>query len=581
MSRMRREIPAVATVLALAGTALLTGGAHAADGNGAGGAGNSPQPTVQQELSKRLFDLLKSQKQTGKDSAPAQSAPGNKPGSPSARIIGGKTVPITSAPWMAQLYYEDSFGDVYSCGGAVVSPTKIATAAHCVKGYEWVTTGVVVTGAARVPTFTGRYDEQGYPILNYYGGQPTSVDRTWIHPKYDSKIYNNDVSVLTLTTPVKAKPLPVLKSTDTGLYKTGTSGKTYGWGRTSTAHWNGSVLLKVASANAVSDTNCRNAYGSSYFKAGTMYCAGAAPTGKDSTSETTCHGDSGGPLVAGGKLVGIVSWGDPNCVRKGKYGVFTKVSAFQSAIRAQIHDANRNTDRYADLMGVSGGVLHGWISNGKKITRHYDDGAFPEANLLIQTDLNRDDRSDLVYRTPAGEVYWKYSATAAPRLLFSGWRAQAQILAPGDLTGDELPDLMNVDHRGYAYVHAGKGNGTFATGVYIGKGWNAFTMIRGRGDFTGDGKPDVLARKADGKVTLYKGTGDAKKPLATGPLAATVTSADAMVTSGDVTGDGFPDVFVRDTAGKLWLHPGTGSATKPLGTRIAYGSGFQTYSLLG
>ncbi|MET9967891.1 serine protease, partial [Streptomyces sp. NPDC006356] len=50
----------------------------------------------------------------------------------SPMVIGGTTTSITSAPWMAQLWYYDDQGTAdeaddlgFFCGGAVVAPTKI------------------------------------------------------------------------------------------------------------------------------------------------------------------------------------------------------------------------------------------------------------------------------------------------------------------------------------------------------------------------------------------------------------------------------------------------------------------------
>jgi len=76
------------------------------------------------------------------------------------KIIGGTTTTISAAPWMAQLWYFDNNGtpkdtsdDIsFFCGGTVVSPSKILTAAHCVSGYDWFDHGVVVTGTDQLPT---------------------------------------------------------------------------------------------------------------------------------------------------------------------------------------------------------------------------------------------------------------------------------------------------------------------------------------------------------------------------------------------------------------------------------------------
>lgn len=46
------------------------------------------------------------------------------------------------------------------------------------------------------------------------------------------------------------------------------------------------------------------------------------------------------------------------------------------------------------------------------------------------------------------------------------------------------------------------------------------------------------------------------------------------------TADGKPDLLARDSHGILWLYPGTGSATKPLGARIQVGTGWSAYNTL-
>ncbi|MER5768865.1 trypsin-like serine protease [Streptomyces sp. NPDC001985] len=577
---MRHEIPAVATVLALAGTGLLASGAQAAEPVPAPTPAAAPQQTgapSPRELTERVADTLKVLRSADRPATrPSPRAAKQQPASgPSARIIGGKHASIASAPWMAQLYFTDAWGDSYSCGGAVIAPTKVVTAAHCVDGINWKRDGAIVTGADRVPTESGSG-------LNLHGGQLSSVQRQWQHAKYDDWSLNNDVAVLTLAAPVKAKPLPIMKSGDTGLYKAGTDGKVYGWGLTGSGPGaQGSDRLKVADADAQSDANCKKAYGSN-FKAGTMYCAGRAPTGKDSTSETSCNGDSGGPLVAGGRLVGIVSWGDLNCSAKGKYGVYAKVSAYQAQFRARAADTNWSGDQYADLLARTGKTLYAWnTKSGKTLARGANLGDFSGVNLMVQADLNRDGRQELLYRSSAGgDVYWA-NGSAQPKLVTTHWRSHKQILVPGDLTGDEIADVVVVTTSGSAWMYPGKGNGTFGTSVKVGTGWNEYSMVRGRGDFTGDGKADVLGHVHGGKIYVHKGTGDAKKPFSGRVQMGTHSGLNALATTGDVNADGHADLLARDMKGKLWLYPGSGTSSAILGKRSEVASGLSGYNLFG
>jgi secreted trypsin-like serine protease len=100
-----------------------------------------------------------------------------------------------------------------------------------------------------------------------------------------------------------------------------------GWGRTGEQSPTSRYLLG-ATVPFVADGTCEKAYAE--FAASDMVCAGFAEGGVD-----TCQGDSGGPLVAGGKLVGVTSWGE-GCARKGKPGVYVRVVAYQAALAVPI-----------------------------------------------------------------------------------------------------------------------------------------------------------------------------------------------------------------------------------------------------
>lgn len=597
--RIRLALPVAAVSVAAAVTAaLLSSSASAA---------TQPAPTVtpavsapsQAVLNKRIARAITADNGTTTTRKPAATASGS---AVSPKIIGGGTATISSAPWMAQLWYYDDKGttstsdDVgFFCGGSVISPTKILTAAHCVKGFKWSTTdSAVVTGTASLPT------SNADGTANLHGGTATGVLRQWNHSSYTVSADgapNNDIAVLTLAAPVKATPIRMTTNTDTASYKTNTSAKVYGWGRTSSTTQDISETLKTATLPIVSDTTCTAAYGSTDFVKGHMVCAGKAATGSDTGTTTTCNGDSGGPLVVAGRIVGVVSWGVEDCVAKGAYPVFTKVSTYVGAAYAQTADSNLSyTDGKADLFARKSSTHVGYEldSKGTSLAARQSWGDWTGVNFILQADLNRDGFQDMVYRVAStGDVYWDHfalnsaqtSGSWVTKKIFTNWKTRKATVIPGDLTGDYLPDVLSEDSSGVLWLYPGKGNGTFGTRVRIGGGWSQYNQLRGVGDFNGDGKADLLTRKSSGgDLYLYKGTGKS----GTGLFSARVkvrsgwTGFNTLAAVGDMTGDGRADLVARTTGGTLYLYPGTGKATSEIfGTRKSLGTGFQQYDIFG
>ncbi|MFG2797312.1 trypsin-like serine protease [Streptomyces pseudovenezuelae] len=511
----------------------------------------------------------------------------------SPMVIGGTTTTISSAPWMTQLWYVDDQGTTdtsddtgFFCGGTVVAPTKILTAAHCVKGADWAKGGFVVTGATQLLSEDG----------DLHGGTATAVRRQWYNPSYNADTIDNDIAVLTLATPVKATPIRMTTATDTASYDPATTGaktaKVYGWGRTSSTSDDISPTLKTATLPIKSDTTCAAAYGSWFIK-GHMTCAGPPASGSDAGTTAICNGDSGGPLVVNGRIVGVVSWNVTDCVAKGAYSVFTKVSKYVGAAYPRVDDSNLSLDHKADVWVRNSATKVGYEldSKGTTLGTRQSRGAWSDVNLVRQTDLNRDGYQDLVYRVSAtGDVYWLRGLStpgdwAAPKKVFTDWRTRTRIVTPGDVTGDYKPDLLSVDSAGVLWIYPGKGDGSFSARVRVGGGWSQYNQLLGHGDFTGDGKADVLARnKSTGDLYLYKGTGTS----GTGVFAARVkvrtnwSGYNAFDAVGDITGDGRADLLARTPGGTLYLYKGTGKATSEIfATRTSVGTGFQQYDIFG
>ncbi|WBO65288.1 trypsin-like serine protease [Streptomyces camelliae] len=520
---------------------------------------------------------------TGQDPQPSAS------GTVAPHIIGGTTTSISTAPWMVQLWYYDDKGtsdtsdDVgFFCGGTVVSPTKILTAAHCVSGYDWHNNGAIIYGTSQLPT-----TDPSTNTTDFHGGTVTGVWRQWNDSSF--KITSagtavNDVAVLTLPNPISAKPLPITTSDDTTSYKAGTQAQIYGWGRTSSTNQDISQTLQKATVPVNADSTCSAYYGSD-FVAGAMTCVGAPASGSDSGTVASCNGDSGGPLVVGGRVVGVVSWGVQDCVAQGSYSVFTKLSRYVGATEPRIDDTDLSGDGRADMFAIaSNGQGYEYDSRGTSFGTRIPLGDWSGVNLVRQADLDRDGYADLLVRTTDGTLYWQHlnlsTGNADVTRIGSGWNAMKVMLAPGDVTGDGHQDLLTVDSSGNFWLYPGTGHGTFGSRVKLGYGWNTYgANIFGKGDFTGDGKLDLLAQDSSGNLWLYKGTGDPSHPLASRVKIGWGFHYTAYVMNGDMTGNGHSDLIARDSSGNLWLYQGTGDVSHPLASRVKIGYGYNGYRL--
>ncbi|MCT2584674.1 S1 family peptidase [Actinophytocola gossypii] len=238
------------------------------------------------------------------DPAPADVQP---------NIIGGEETTIEENPFVVALTTPDGF---QFCGGSIVAPNKVVTAAHCTEG----------SSPADIQVVAGRTSLSGG------GGTVAGVTDIWIHPDWDSGALINDASVLTLDTELSQAPIALASPSDGDLYAEGATSTVLGWGVTDSG--SPSDTLRKVDVPVTSDDTCSSAYPGSYDPA-SMVCAGLPEGGKDS-----CQGDSGGPLegvTADGtrKLIGIVSWGQ-GCAEPNFPGVYGRVAAFHDLIQQQI-----------------------------------------------------------------------------------------------------------------------------------------------------------------------------------------------------------------------------------------------------
>lgn len=227
------------------------------------------------------------------------------------RIVGGEAADIADHPWMVALISPQGY---QFCGGALVAPDRVVTAAHCLEEHA----------AGTILVLGGRTD-----LAESRDGEAvTSVVDAVVEPSYERAELGGDIAVLTLATDFPYETVPVATAADADLYRQGRMGTVLGWGR---LYENGPspTELRKVDLPMVADRVCAAQFWlvttDLDYDRQAMFCAGQLGQDPDS-----CQGDSGGPFVVDGVLVGVVSWGK-GC--GGRPGYYTRVSTYTSLLR--------------------------------------------------------------------------------------------------------------------------------------------------------------------------------------------------------------------------------------------------------
>ncbi|XP_032671112.1 transmembrane protease serine 9-like [Odontomachus brunneus] len=237
----------------------------------------------------------------------AKQAYGDEP----EAIVGGSRAIPGQFPYQISLQY----WDLHICGGSIIGPKHIITAAHCVEdlNQKYMT---VVTGSTR----------------SSGDGQSHEIECIQVHPGYTGQRrdgWKDDICLITLKKPIvmsKVQDIIPLASKD---YATGDNvGTISGFGKTSVDS-DVSADLLYASVNILSSKACLDVYpknsGGNAFTNENHICTLAK------RGIGACQGDSGGPLISNGQLVGVTSWVRPCAL--GVPDVFTGVYAYLSWIK--------------------------------------------------------------------------------------------------------------------------------------------------------------------------------------------------------------------------------------------------------
>lgn len=213
---------------------------------------------------------------------------------PELKIVGGKDAERGNHPHIISLQYNYPGMNrmFHTCGGAIVSPEFIVTAAHCIHPTEM----------QQYEVAAGLYNLKE----NEDSEQRRHIWRAYVHPEFKGGISQGDIALIQLELPL------IFTST---VNKVGIANETsepfggkatlFGWGSTSrTNKPHMPNILQEMEAPIISNKKCRDV-----LHAGSMITNKNICTGPISGQPSACSGDSGSALTKGDVMIGVVSWG--------------------------------------------------------------------------------------------------------------------------------------------------------------------------------------------------------------------------------------------------------------------------------
>jgi secreted trypsin-like serine protease len=247
------------------------------------------------------------------------------------RIINGRAAALHQWEWMVSLIDNNQphTPPMNVCGASLIAADWLLTAAHCMAGENIYS----------LTAWLGDID------LSSLSAERIALKRIIVHPQYTNESDyippKNDIALIQLSHPATQKILHLSNAYNPASF-VDNAAVVMGWGTTSTYRTTTPSILQQTTVPISSASLCNSIYAYNGKITDSMLCAGFPQGGTDA-----CQGDSGSPLVVqtatdNGSVwqqVGIVSYGE-GCAQANRYGVYTRVSAFEHFIQSNICNAD-------------------------------------------------------------------------------------------------------------------------------------------------------------------------------------------------------------------------------------------------